>query len=185
MVIRWLIPEFWSKNILLNTHSNENMRKRNENRKNSELIFQNFAKISGAPKNGGRIGELPSLRFCFVCEMLFRIAAIGCAFFFELNADLFDCRMHCAQVQFWKWRKCRLVEMAADSVSERFACFCLLVLAAHAAAILTPLCWLLCINWCRLFSILSLKTQVRSCEWALLRLLWFVRLVVCAAGFVR
>ena len=82
MVVCWLIPEFWSKNILLNTHSNENMRKRNENRNSSELIFQNFAKISGAPKNGGRIGELPSLRFCFVCEMLFCIAAIGCAFFF-------------------------------------------------------------------------------------------------------
>ena len=105
--------------------------------------------------------------------------------FFELNADLFDCRMHCAQVQFWKWRKCRLVEMAADSVSKRFACFCLLVLAAHAAAILTPLCWLLCINWYCLFSILSLKMQVRSCGWALLRLLWFVWLVVFAAGFVR
>ena len=80
-----------------------------------------------------------------------------------------------------KWRQ-PTVEMAADLVSARFACFCLLVLAAHAAAILTPLCWLLRINRCRLFSNLSSKTQGRICGWALFRLLWVVRLVVGAAG---
>jgi len=102
--------------------------------------------------------------------------------FLALNAVLFDCCMHYPQFFFWKWRKCRLVEMAANSVSKRFACFCLFVLAAHAVAILTPLCWLLCINCLCLFSVLSSKTQGRSCGWALLQLLWVVRLVVHAPG---
>ena len=78
-----------------------------------------------------------------------------------------------------KWRQ-PTVEMAADSVSARSACFVLLVLAAHAAAIWMPLCLLLCTNRCRLLSSFRIKTQGRSCGRALLRLLRVVRLVVCA-----
>ena len=58
--------------------------------------------------------------------------------------------------------------------------FLFVVACCSCCSDLTPLCWLLRTNRCRLFSIVSLKTQGRSFGLALLRLLWVVRLALVA-----